>query len=55
MFKDINIIGMYLSPIIIMVSNSYFDINSYCVFLMPLITILISFGILLWKGKYVEV
>ena len=47
--------GIYISPLIAMVPGDYYNINSLCVMIMPLLAILISIFIIFWKGKYIEI
>lgn len=53
--RNITKIGMYISPLLVMVPNEYFNINSYCTFIMPLFAILTSICAVVWSGKNVEI
>lgn len=48
-------LGIYISPLLAMVTGAYNNINSLCVLIMPLLTIMISLGTFFWRGKYVEI
>ncbi len=52
---NITNLGIYLSPLLAMVTGAYANINSLCVMIMPLLSIIISLGAILWRGKYVEI
>lgn len=52
---NITYLGIYLSPLLAMVTGAYTYINSFLVMIMPLLAIIISCGAILWRGKYVEI
>lgn len=48
-------VGMYLSPLLIMITGDFLNINTLKVMIMPSVAILISIIIITMKGKYVEI
>lgn len=53
--RNLSKIGIYMSPLLIMVPNEYSNINSYCTLIVPMIAILISICTIFWRDKHVEI
>ena len=52
---NITELGIYLSPLLAMVTGAYTNINSFLVMIMPLMTLSIGLITIFWRCKYVEI